>query len=46
MLAKTNLPISKLALALGFTGIDHVARFFRKEKGMSPLAYRKLYGPK
>jgi LacI family transcriptional regulator len=24
----------------------HVARFFRKEKGMSPLAYRKLYGPK
>lgn len=46
MLTKTSLPISKLALALGFTGIDHVARFFRKEKGMSPLAYRRLYGPK
>lgn len=46
MLSDTNLPISAIALACGFPSIDHIARSFRKIKGMSPLAYRKRYGPK
>ena len=37
MLAETNLPVSQIALALGFEGVDHIARYFRREKGMSPL---------
>ncbi len=43
MLINTNLSIAQIALALGYPGVDHVARYFRQEKGMSPLAYRKKY---
>ena len=46
MLVETNLPISRIALALGYPSVKHIARSFRKEKGMTPLAYRKQYGPK
>jgi LacI family transcriptional regulator len=46
MLVKTNMSVSNIALTLGFTGIDHIARFFRKQKGISPLVYRKKFGPK
>jgi LacI family transcriptional regulator len=46
MLAETNLPVSQIALALGFDGVDHIARYFRREKGMSPLKYRKENGQK
>ena len=46
MLVTTNMPIAKIALALGFPGIDHVARSFRREKDMSPIEYRKRYGHK
>lgn len=44
MLATTQLPISDIAMDLGFPGIDHISRTFRKVKGMSPLEYRKQYG--
>ncbi|MHC4157614.1 MAG: XylR family transcriptional regulator [Planctomycetota bacterium] len=46
MLIETNLSISQIALALGNTSVKHIARSFRREKGMSPLAYRKQYGKK
>lgn len=46
MLTETNLPISKIAMATGFPGIDHISRSFRKIKGMSPLTYRKQFGRK
>ena len=46
MLVETNLPVSRIAMDLGFTSIDHIARYFRKEKGMSPLDYREKYGQK
>ena len=46
MLAETNLPVSRIAMALGFTSIDHIARYFKKEKGMGLLAYRRKYGQK
>ena len=44
MLVETNLPISQITLALGYSHITHIARQFRQEKGMSPVAYRKRYG--
>jgi len=46
MLVETNLPVSRIAMDLGFTSIDHIARYFKKEKGMGLLAYRKKYGQK
>ena len=46
MLTETNLPVSQIAFALGFDGVDHIARYFRREKGISPLKYRKKYGQK
>jgi LacI family transcriptional regulator len=46
MLVETNLSVSQIALALGYSGVENIARYFRSEKGMSPLAYRKLYGQK
>jgi LacI family transcriptional regulator len=46
MLLETNLTVSQIALNLGYPGIDHIAREFRREKGISPLAYRKQFGQK
>lgn len=46
MLVETELPISKIAEALGFADVQHIARYFRKTRGKSPLAYRKALGTK
>ena len=46
MLVSTTLSISQIALALGYTGIDHISRYLKRETGMTPLAYRKMYGHK
>jgi LacI family transcriptional regulator len=44
MLVETNMSISQIATALEYPGVEHIARYFRREKGMSPLTYRKRYG--
>jgi len=44
LLVDTNLPISKIANDLGFPGVEHISRYFKKIKGMSPRQYRKIYG--
>lgn len=44
LLAETSQSVSQVALALGFTGPEHIARYFRREKGMTPIAYRRQYG--
>ncbi|UCF43002.1 MAG: DNA-binding transcriptional regulator [Planctomycetota bacterium] len=44
MLVDTDQSISQIALSLGYPSVKHIARSFRREKGMSPLAYRKQYG--
>ena len=44
MLVETNQSISQISSALGYIGIEHIARYFRTEKGMTPLAYRQRYG--
>ena len=33
-----------MRICLDFADTQHIARYFRAEKGMSPLAYRKAYG--
>jgi LacI family transcriptional regulator len=44
MLTETNLSITEVAAAMDFPGVEHIARYFRKEKNMSLMAYRKQYG--
>jgi len=46
MLLETNHSISEIALATGFPGAEHFARYFRKERGMTPFGFRKAYGRK
>jgi LacI family transcriptional regulator len=41
MLVETTLPVAEIAESLGFNDLQHVARYFRAGKGLSPLAYRK-----
>ncbi|WCJ58332.1 DNA-binding transcriptional regulator [Fontisphaera persica] len=43
LLEETNRPISHIAEAMGFQGQEHFARYFRAEKGMTPLAYRRKF---
>lgn len=44
MLIETDLSIYQIAASLEFRDVNHVARAFRKEKGMTPLQYRKRLG--
>jgi LacI family transcriptional regulator len=44
LLVETHLPVSQIADSMGFADVRHFARYFRAEKRMSPLAYRKSYG--
>jgi len=46
MLVETDLSVKKIALALGFSDAAHIARYFRQEKGLSLIEYRKQYGRK
>jgi len=45
-LLETNYSILRIARIFGFAGAKHVSRYFRKEKGISPQAYRKQYSLK
>jgi len=44
LLVETQMPVSAIAEALGFSEIQHFARYFHSAKKMSPLAYRKTHG--
>lgn len=46
MVCDTNLSIKSVAISLGFTSIDHISRYFKREKGMSLREYRMEYGQK
>ena len=41
LLVQTNMTIGEIATACGFEIDSHVARFFSRRTGMTPLAYRK-----
>jgi LacI family transcriptional regulator len=44
MLLDTNMTISQIAMCLGHPNSQNISRYFREEKGISPLAYRKKHG--
>jgi LacI family transcriptional regulator len=44
MLMETDLPVSDIARTLGYENLQHIARYFRKEKHMSLVAFRKSHG--
>jgi LacI family transcriptional regulator len=46
LLVETDLPVAEIANRLGFADVQHVARYFRAAKQVSPLAYRKTLGHK
>ncbi len=43
LLTESDLSIYQITMSLGFTGIEHIARYFQKEKGISPHEYRKKF---
>ena len=46
MLVETEMSISQIAQKLGYTETAHLSRYFHKEKGISPIAFRKRIRPK
>lgn len=46
MLVETELPARQITETLGFEDMQHVGRYFRAGKGLSPLACRKKHGRK
>jgi AraC family transcriptional activator of pobA len=40
MLLQTSLNVSEIAYALGFEEVAHFSNFFKKQTGLSPLAFR------
>ena len=46
LLVETDLPVAQIADLLSFPDVQHVARYFRAAKRMSPLSFRKAYGLK
>ena len=44
MLIETDLTVSQITNLLGYTDPQHIARYFRREKGMTPQAFRRAYG--
>lgn len=43
LLSETDIPVSQIALKMGFHSADHIAQYFRSQKGMNPLDYRKQF---
>ena len=44
LLRDTNMSISQIAIAMGYSGTENISRLFRKIKGMSASEYRKQFG--
>jgi LacI family transcriptional regulator len=43
LLIETDLPISQIASLYNFTDVEHISRFFRKEKGIGLREFRKIH---
>lgn len=46
MLIETEMSISQISDKLGYAETAHLSRYFHKEKGISPIAFRKQIRPK
>ena len=44
LLLNSHRSISDIALELEFLSTEHIARYFRREKGMTPREFRKQFG--
>ena len=44
MISETSIPIEQIAFKLNFTDSRNLIRSFKREKGVTPSAYRKIYG--
>ncbi len=44
LLVETDLPVGRIAESLGFPDVQHFARYFRADRHISPLAFRRSYG--
>ena len=44
MLVSTNISIKQIAMDLGFSHPKHIARFFKREKGIGLREYRRKHG--
>ncbi len=45
LLLETDLPISEITSLFNFTDVEHISRYFKKEKGMGLKEFRKLHRP-
>ena len=45
-LAGSSLPIAKVSQMLGFTSIEHLSKYFKRETGMTAKKYRNKFGQK
>jgi LacI family transcriptional regulator len=45
-LIETDMTVSDISRMLGYNDPNHIARYFKKEKGMTPKLFRKTYGLK
>lgn len=43
LLVESDLSIYQITMSLGFTGIEHIARYFQNEKGIGPQEYRNKF---
>lgn len=43
LLTSTDLPVSAIADSLGFGSQFYFSNFFKKQTGMTPSSYRRLY---
>lgn len=46
MLIETDLPISQITSLFNFTDVEHISRYFKKEKGIGLREFRKLHQPR
>jgi len=46
LLISTNLTMSQIARFLGYPNASNISRYFKQKKGISPMEYRKKFGPK
>ena len=46
LLVGTDLSVTDIAAHCGFDGVEHIARHFRKETGVSLREYRKRHAPR
>ncbi len=45
LLIETDLPISQITALFNFTDVEHISRFFKKQKGIGLREFRKLHKP-